>query len=103
MIGSTVRLVMLTAIGWLTTANIACDNTTPIEPGSDDVPPLMDAIPYEALGQGKLVFHRTGPEDNSWGGIYVVDVDRRSSWGMGGAIWPFVSLAKTAIRSCQTR
>jgi len=88
MVGNKVRLVVLSAIGWLTTANIGCDNATPIEPYTpDSAPPLTDAIPYEGLGHGTLVFHRTGPEGNSWGGVYVIDIDQQSSWGMGGPFY----------------
>jgi hypothetical protein len=59
---------------------LACDG--PVEPefGGNSLPPLTDAIPYEALGGGRIVFSRTGP-GGEYSGIYVVDIDHPSSWG----------------------
>jgi Tol biopolymer transport system component len=42
-------------------------------------PPLEEPIPFEALGEGKLVFTR---ENN----VYVIDADNQTSWGLT-SVW----------------
>jgi Tol biopolymer transport system component len=50
------------------------------EPAISHPPALTDAIPYEKLKNGKLVFERNG---NSVHGFYIVDIDEQRSWGIG--------------------
>lgn len=60
---------------------LACGTDGPLEPGNGSSslpPPLPDAIPFDALESGKIVFARTFPDESS--AIYVVDVDKRRSW-----------------------
>jgi Tol biopolymer transport system component len=39
-------------------------------------------IPYDKLGEGKLVFQRIGPPVNAYSGIYVVDISQQKVWGI---------------------
>lgn len=60
---------------------LACGSAGPFEHDNGDSsepPPLPDAIPYDALESGKIVFGRTFPDGS--GAIYVVDVDNRRTW-----------------------
>jgi Tol biopolymer transport system component len=61
---------------------LACSGTTPVEVELEELvpPPLEDAIPYEALGAGTLVFSRGTVSGD--GGTYVVDASARRSWGV---------------------
>ena len=74
--------VLLLAIAW----SYACEQKPekpkePEEPAKHKLPDLADAIPFERLGRGKLVFERIGPLANNYSGVYVVDIDNRRSWG----------------------
>jgi hypothetical protein len=74
--------LLLAAVGLSTLVNMGCDKENPVESSSptSSSPPLTDRIPFDKLGQGKLVFERLGP----YGGVYVVDIDHRRSWGIDG-------------------
>lgn len=89
MVDNNIRFIELLAIGWLTLTSIACDKGTPLEPTSPNHlhPPLTDTIPYELLGQGKLVFQRLRQENTLLNGVYVIDIDEQRSWGIGGGIF----------------
>jgi Tol biopolymer transport system component len=81
---TTLRLIfiftLLLAIAW----SYACEHK-PVEPPKPLKPPdLLDAIPFERLGRGKLVFERIVPAANNYSGVYVVDIDNRRSWGTEG-------------------
>lgn len=43
--------------------------------------PLSDPIPFEALGSGRIAFHRIGNGRVGESGVYVIDVAARRSWG----------------------
>jgi Tol biopolymer transport system component len=77
-----VYTLLLAALGCSTLVNMGCNKENPVESSSptSSFPPLTDPIPFDKLGQGKLVFERLGP----YGGVYVVDIDHRRSWGLGG-------------------
>ena len=86
------RFIIILAIFLAITTNFACQEATD-EPtdstinGLPHFPPLTDTIPYEKLGQGKLVFQRIGPMDNNYSGVYVIDIDNQSSWGIGSGVF----------------
>ncbi|RMH83544.1 MAG: hypothetical protein D6681_16890, partial [Calditrichaeota bacterium] len=50
-------------------------------PEEPQLPALTDPIPYELLGSGTIVFHRTGPYPGKYAGCYVIDVDNRKTRG----------------------
>lgn len=90
MICNNARYIILLAIGWFTLISIACNKGTPTESGYTPnpnhlLPPLTDTIPYELLGQGKLVFERI--ENSSNDGVYVIDINEQRSWGIGGGVF----------------
>ncbi len=60
----------------------SCKKEPVDEPLIPTFPPLTDVIPYEKMGQGKLVFQRVGPMDNAYSGIYVVDISQQKAWGI---------------------
>jgi hypothetical protein len=66
--------------------NLGCKKESPVEPNLPPLPALTDSIPFDILGQGKLVFARIGPHNNNYSGLYVVDIDHRRSWGIGGGV-----------------
>ena len=74
---ATLAILVLAAVG---TTGAACD--IKISTGTDDdvFPELTDTIPFDALGGGRIAFHRTGPSED-YAGIYVVDLDTRGVWG----------------------
>ena len=51
------------------------------------LPELADNIPYNELGSGKIVFERIGPVDNRYGGIYILDINNKKSWGINFALF----------------
>jgi len=67
------------------------------ENNNSSTPPLPvllpETIPYENLVQGKLVFERIGPFENNYNGVYVIDANTRTSWGIdyGNSTAPQVS------------
>lgn len=73
--------LLLAAIGCFTLANMGCNKENAVESSipTSSFPPLTDPIQFDKLGQAKLVFERLGPY-----GVYVVDIDHRRSWGIGG-------------------
>ena len=75
---STYLIVMVSLMTFISSCKQPDDN----EPVIPTFPPLTDAIPYEKLGQGKLVFQRVGPMDNAYSGIYVVDITQQKAWGI---------------------
>ena len=84
--------IIILAIFLAITTNFACQEATdePTDSTINGVPPLphlTDTIPYEKLGQGKLVFERIGPMDNNYSGVYVIDIDNQSSWGIGSGVF----------------
>src|SRR3990172_9191121 len=60
---------------------VRCGHESPTSPESDItiLPALTDSIPYDRLGKGKLVFERIQPSSSA---TYVLDIDRRASWGV---------------------
>jgi Tol biopolymer transport system component len=59
---------------------------------------LPEAISYDNLSQGKLVFERIGPSSNAYTGVYVIDVNARRSWSINyGGTGPQVSPDGTRI------
>jgi Tol biopolymer transport system component len=52
--------------------NFGCSTQNAVGP---DLPDLTDPIPFDRLGQGKLVFER------DWR-MYVIDIDHQSTWGI---------------------
>ncbi|GEM_PF-3156573 len=60
----------------------SCKDPPDEEPVIPTFPPLSDVIPYDTLGEGKLVFQRIGPMDNAYSGIYVLDVSQQKAWGI---------------------
>ncbi len=58
-----------------------CTDSSPLGPADTrpPLPPLSDAIPYAALGSGKIAFSRVGPYPGEYAGSYVVDIDNRRS------------------------
>jgi Tol biopolymer transport system component len=84
-----VRFVIIPASFFALTAHFACEQKAneATEPTRDVFPQLIDSIPYEQLGQGKLVFERLGPQENNYSGVYVIDINNRSSWGIGSGVF----------------
>jgi len=56
-----------------------CEGDFPPGPFPPEFPPLSDAIPYDALAPGMLVFQRIGPPENRYVGTYVVATAMRRS------------------------
>ena len=85
------RFIIILAIFLAITTNFACQEAT--DSTINGLPPLTDTIPYEKLGQGKLVFERIGPSENNYSGVYVIDIYNQSSWGIGSGVFdsPVVS------------
>jgi len=71
------RFIIILAIFLAITTKFACQEATdePTDSTINGFPPLTDTIPYEKLGQGKLVFERIGPSENNYSGVYVIDID----------------------------
>jgi Tol biopolymer transport system component len=75
----------------------------PVEPPAYHEPPLpalSDSVPFESLGNGKIVFERIGPFANNYSGIYVIDLDRKISSAIdqtGLCYGPVVSPSGQAI------
>lgn len=69
-------IVILMAIGLL----VHCSPDEVLKPRDNDLPDLTDAIPWESLGSGKIVFQRIGPSAGTYKGVYVMDLDRKKSW-----------------------
>jgi len=65
---------------------------------------LSDPIPFDVLGQGKLVFERIGPLSNNYSGVYVIDVITHQSWGIGSGVFngPAVSPNGQKIAFCRS-
>lgn len=64
---------------------------------------LADPIPFDKLGQGKLVFGRIGPIGANYSGVYVINIDSQTSWGIGGGVfsYPAVSPNGQKIAFCR--
>lgn len=58
---------------------ISCDKNEVVGPEEPQLPELTDAIPYDKLGSGTIVFARTGPYPGEYSGCYVIDVDQRKT------------------------
>ena len=43
-------------------------------------PALNDSIPYDRLGNGKIVFQRKGPPPHGYSAVYVLDIDQQTAW-----------------------
>ena len=70
--------------------NLSCLN----EPSKENnnlsfpaLPSLQDQIPFEKLGKGKIVFERIGPFENNYSGIYIINLDNKSTNSRSGTIW----------------
>lgn len=57
------------------------------------LPTLSDPIPYENLGQGKIVFERIGPLSNNYSGGYVIDINNRKSWDIYSGVFDGPSIS----------
>ena len=64
------KIVLLT---FLYLSFISC--STDPEPAVTKLPPLEEPIPFEVLGEGKLVFTRGSD-------AYVIDADNQTTWGL---------------------
>jgi len=71
-------IVILMAIGLL----VQCSPDDVLNPWDNDLPDLTDAIPWESLGSGRIVFQRIGPYPGAYEGVYVMDLDRKKSWAL---------------------
>lgn len=56
------------------------------------LPPLGENVPYDSLGNGRIMFHRIGP-DAEYVAFYVMDVTHQEEWGFwfSGAESPEIS------------
>ena len=45
-----------------------------------EYPALNDTIPYDLLGNGKIVFQRKGPQPHGYSAVYVLDIDQHKAW-----------------------
>lgn len=99
------RLIKMFAVFLAITANLTCERKTahPAEPPENVFPPLTDTIPYEKLGQGKLVFERLGPQENNYSGVYVIDLNNRSSWGIGSGVFDAAAVSPNGQKIAFTR
>lgn len=72
---------------------VSCSKHSDKEQNTSTLPPFDDSIPYNLLGQGKLVFKRIGPPGNAYSGFYVIDIDQNKCWNIdcGYATGPSVS------------
>ena len=57
-----------------------CGEKNITEPATE-LPALTDPIPYGVLGSGKIAFERVGPYPGKYEGCYVIDLDRKQTWG----------------------
>lgn len=73
------QLVFLLAVFTLCML-ISCDKKEVLGPEEPQLPELTDAIPYDMLGSGTIVFKRTGPDPGEYAGCYVIDVDQQKTW-----------------------
>ena len=77
-------------------ASTACNNKSPLNEDNTKpiIPPLVDNIPYESLGQGKIIFERGDPSGN-YSGVYVLDLENQNSqrlrWISGPFRYPCIS------------
>ncbi len=102
------RFIIILAIFLTIVTNFACigDKEEPIEPEESigpSFPPLMDPIPYEKLGQGKLVFERIGPTGNNYSGVYVIDIYNQSSLGIGSGVFNSPAVSPNGQKIAFTR
>lgn len=99
------RFVIILSIFLAITANFACQEATDESTDStlNELPPLTDTIPYEKLGQGKLVFQRIGPLENNYSGVYVIDIDNQSSWGIGSGVFDYPAVSPNGQKIAFTR
>lgn len=84
MFKTTYHRALTLALIWSLWINISCKEKSDEESMVHPIPSLIDLIPYEKLGQGKLVFQRVGPIDNAYSGIYVIDANQQLAWGISG-------------------
>jgi TolB protein len=75
------------------TISSSCSKHHDKEQNTPTLPPFDDPVPYNLLGQGKLVFKRIGPPGNAYSGFYVIDIDQKQCWNIdcGYARGPSVS------------
>jgi Tol biopolymer transport system component len=100
------RFIIILAIFLAIAANFACQKDTDEPPDPTPptpFPPLTDAIPYEKLGQGKLVFERIGPSENNYQGVYVIDINSQSSWGIGSDVFDTPAVSPNGQKIAFTR
>ena len=64
---------------------------------------MTDTIPYEKLGQGKLVFERIGPSENNYSGVYVIDIYNQSSWGIRSGVFNSIAVSPGGQKIAFTR
>ncbi len=106
------RQLLIPALLWVSLGISGCKEESPVESNLPTLPALADPIPFDRLGEGKLVFERV-PSGEMNGTIYVVDAAQQRSWGIdpanhgGGVTGPAVSpdgrtIAYVALTSVQT-
>jgi Tol biopolymer transport system component len=71
---------LLSSTAYLILLNLGCNTNNSVKnPVEPYLPNLTDSIPFDKLGQGKLVFGRDWPFNV---GIYVIDIDHRRTWAI---------------------
>lgn len=98
------HLVLLLAVSSVLLSQGCSDALTDSESTLTDLPEL-ESIAFGALGEGKLAFeriHRNGAE-NSMSGLYVIDVDGRTTYGTGGRSFDGPSLSPDGRRVAYSR
>jgi Tol biopolymer transport system component len=79
---STLKAFLLLPIIFVITFYFGCKNDSPVEPDYSEMfsapAALENNIPYNALGRGKIVFSRTGPDGN-YSAAYIINVDSEKS------------------------
>lgn len=58
------------------------EDQNPTFPNRSAPSELIDSIPYDVLGSGKIVFDRTGPYPGEYECFYVIDIDQQKSWSL---------------------
>jgi len=93
MIKTSMFKILLLAITGFSVINLSCKKQSSEEPILSTSPTFDDPIPYNLLGQGKLVFKRIGPLGNAYSRINVIDIDQKRCWNIdcGSAMAPSVS------------
>ena len=68
-------MLFIPAIAWASLGNSGCKEESPVESNLATLPALADPIPFDRLGEGKLVFERVQSGEMN-GTIYLIRKDR---------------------------